>query len=123
MKKRATTPRTTRYIVSWIPEAAVEAAARAAGMVDGDGTSFWDWTSQEEHETARRFSTFPEAVAFARKIAPTATFRVADIDRQQQTVEGDELGSWIEWNTDASWEVEDGRGQTIDEASPLRSAA
>jgi hypothetical protein len=97
------------YQVTYTPADKVQAAARRRGMVDGDGSSFWDHVSDDEFVTsAGRFQDFDEAVREARIAAVRDVCGEARIER---IVRVQWAGAPPTWETEAVWNVYDDTGE------------
>lgn len=82
--------------IEWTPTDKVEAAARAAGMREGDGTSLWDWVEPEDFTVKEYAARFEDAERRARdrldldcfgEVRLSATLNVQRRDGPREEVE------------------------------------
>lgn len=110
---------TVRFLVEWTPWADVTAAAKPLGWTEGDSAA--DFVEVNDFTVERTFSSFDAAVAFARTVIEADTWACPLIHRQELTKhDTDDLGrrvkSWLEWDTEGSWECS--ADDKPDEAQP-----
>lgn len=86
-----------RYLLVWCPVEETEKACRAAGMVDGDGSGYWDWVEPDSIQKAMKFGSFTAAMAIARGK------RTADIWREPRVYEQHDRG--YGWESSRYWAV------------------
>jgi hypothetical protein len=115
-----------RFLISWVPTAEVEKQCRAAGMKDGDGTSFWDWIAPEACQRTNTRVTFADAVALARQVLPLDVCGEVRIERQDLVNDRDDLGHVFKsksWEQTASWHIHDPADSPNETAPDYRDAA
>lgn len=100
------------FVVDWIPAEAVMAAARKAGMPDGDDSPL-DWVEAYDCEETIDAKDFADAVRIAKQKLPKGFWQIADIRRLVLI----QTAGWKDrWVTEASWSIEEDSEPS--EASP-----
>lgn len=116
----------SRYLVSWVPLRAVEAACRKRGMKAGDGTSFWDWIEPEECAQTLEKRSFFEAVYAARAVLPFDVCGEVRISREVLIRNHDDLGNVLpgrSWEEEAVWHLHDADDDMQESEPDYRCAA
>jgi hypothetical protein len=90
------------FVVDWVPDAAVMAKAKEAGMPEGDDSPL-DWVEAYDCEETIEAKDFADAVAIANEKLPLGFWQIADIRRLVLI----RTPGWKDrWVTEAKWSVE-----------------
>ena len=92
---------TERYVVTWTNGDRVAEIARARGMQDGDGSSFWDWIEVDEFASVVPVTTLKEARRHALAVLPDDVCGEVRIAREVFDHDEDE------WRENAIWYAAD----------------